>query len=82
MEDTLVHPPKAPAPLQAIPLQAVAALAPISTTAPLAIIQEDSQSARTVGNAVVEDRVLQQLRWIEKLVFVCIFLALYAIMKK
>lgn len=42
MEDTVVHPPKAPAPLQAIPLQAVAAPAPISTAAPLAIIQEDS----------------------------------------
>jgi len=82
MEDTVVHPPKALAPLQAIPLQAVAAPAPISTVAPLAIVQENSQSARIVGNAVVEDRVLQQLRWIEKLVFVCIFLALYAIMKK
>jgi hypothetical protein len=60
----------------------VPAPAPISTAAPLAIVQEDSQPARVVGNAVVEDRVLQQLRWIEKLVFMCIFLALYAIMKK
>ena len=82
MEDTVVQPPTAPAPLQAIPLQAVAAPAPISTVAPLAIIQEESQPARVVGNAVVEDRVIQQLRWIEKLVFICIFLALYAIMKK
>jgi hypothetical protein len=82
MEDTVVHSPTTPAPLQAIPLQAVPAPAPISTAAPLAIVQEDSQPARVVGNAVVEDRVLQQLRWIEKLVFVCIFLALYAIMKK
>jgi len=30
----------------------------------------------------VQDRVMQQLKWIEKLVFVAIFLALYAIMKK
>ena len=82
MEDTVVQPPTAPAPLQAIPLQAVAAPAPISTVAPLAIIQEDSQPARVVGNAVVEDRVVQQLRWIEKLMFVCIFLTLYDIMKK
>jgi hypothetical protein len=42
MEDTVVHSPTAPAPLQAIPLQAVAALAPISTAAPIAIVQEDS----------------------------------------
>ena len=82
MEDTVVQPPTAPAPLQAIPLQAVAAPAPISTVAPLAIIQEHSQPARVVGNAVVEDRVVQQLRWIEKLMFVCIFLTLYDIMKK
>ena len=82
MEDTVVQPPTAPAPLQAIPLQAVAAPAPISTVAHLAIIQEDSQPARVVGNAVVEDRVVQQLRWIEKLMFVCIFLTLYDIMKK
>jgi len=30
----------------------------------------------------VQDRVMQQLKWIKKLVFVVIFLVLYAIMNK
>ena len=81
MEDTEVQTPAAPA-----PLQAVAQPGCFPTTAPLAIIQEGSQVVGVVGNAQVENRidngVLQQLRWIEKMVYVCIFLALYAILKK
>ena len=73
----------APTPLQAVPLQAVAPPGGFPTAAPLAIIQEGSQAA---GVAQVENRidnrVLQQLRWIEKMVYVCIFLALHAILKK
>ena len=83
MEDTKVQTPTAPTPLQPIPLQAVAPPSGFPTVAPLAIIQEGSQAA---GVAQVENRidnrVLQQLRWIEKMVYVCIFLALYAILKK
>jgi hypothetical protein len=46
-------------------------------------IQQDLQASVAMqGNRVAEDGVIQQLRWIEKLVFVCIFLALYAIFKK
>ena len=52
--------------------------AAISTPTPMALIQECGQA----GGVVVQDRVMQQLTWIEKLVFVAIFLALYAIMKK
>ena len=78
MEDTEVQTPIAPA-----PLQVVAPPSGFLTAAPLAINQKDSQSA---GVAQVENRidnrVLQQLRWIEKMVYVCIFLALYAILKK
>ena len=83
MEDTEVQTPTAPAPLQVVPLQAVAPPGGFPIVAPLAIIQEGSQTA---GVAQVENRidnrVLQQLRWIEKMVYVCIFLALYAILKK
>ena len=83
MEDTEVQTPIAPAPLQAVLLQAVAPPGGFSTIAPLAIIQEGSQAT---GVAQVENRIdnriLQQLRWIEKMVYVCIFLALYAILKK
>jgi hypothetical protein len=43
----------------------------------MALIQEGGQAG-----GEVQDRVMQQFRWIEKLVFVAIFLALYAIMKK
>ena len=50
----------------------------ILTPTPMALIQEGGQA----GGGVVQDRVMQQLRWIDKLVFVAIFLALYAIMKK
>ena len=52
--------------------------AAIPTPTPMALIQEGGQT----GGGVVQDKVMQQLRWIEKLVFVAIFLALYAIMKK
>ena len=83
MEDTEVQTPTAPTPLQPVPLQAVAPPSGFPTVAPLAIIQEGSQAA---GVAQVENRidnrVLQQLRQIEKMVYVCIFLALYAILKK
>jgi len=65
-------------PLSHVPLQAVPAPAAIPTPTPMALIQEGGQA----GGVVVQDRVMQQLRWIEKLVFVAIFLALYAIMKK
>ena len=86
MEDTEVQTPTTHAPLQAVPLQAVAPPGGFPTTAPLAIIQEGSQAIGVVGNAQVENMidngVLQQLRWIEKMVYVCIFLALYAILKK
>jgi len=34
------------------------------------------------GRRMVEERILEQLKWIEKLVFVCIMHVLYAIMKK
>ena len=78
MEDTKVQIPTAPA-----PPQAVAPPSGFPTAAPLAIIQEGSQAT---GVAQVENRIdnriLQQLRWIEKMVYVCIFLALYAILKK
>lgn len=75
------------APISPVPLHAVAALAAMQavvappTTTSMAIIQEGSPAA----GGVVEDRVervMQQLKWIEKLVFVSIFLALYAIIKK
>ena len=86
MEDTEVQTPTAPAPLQAVPLQAVAPPSGFPTAAPLDIIQEGSQAAGVVGNAQVKNRInnriLQQLRWIENIVYVCIFLALYAILKK
>ena len=44
MEDTEVQTPIAPAPLQAVLLQAVAPPGGFSTIAPLAIIQEGSQA--------------------------------------
>ena len=86
MEDTKVQTPTTPTPLQVVPLQAVAPPGGFPTAAPLAIIQEGSHAAGVVGNAQVENRIdnriLQQLRWIEKMVYVYIFLALYAILKK
>ena len=85
MEDTEVQTPTAPAPIHAVPLQALAAPGAFPTASPLAIIQEGSQAAGVVGNAQVDNAhntVLQQLRWIEKMVYVCMFLALYAILKK
>lgn len=71
------------APMAPVPLQAIPAPAPATIPAPasLGVIQEGPQAAPAVGNRVVEDRVMQQLRWLERLVFVCIFLALYAVMK-
>jgi hypothetical protein len=82
MEDTKVQTPIAFALIHAVPLQAVAAPGGFPTAAPLAIIQEGSQATGVVGNAQVDNRVLQQLRWIEKMIYVCMFLALYAIFKK
>lgn len=80
MMDSGMQSPTAPDPLQAVPLQAVA------PPDPLSMYQHGSNGAGVVGNAVVENRgdnrVMQQLRWLEKMVYVCIFLALYAIMKK
>ena len=64
--------------LSPVPLQAVPAAAAIPTPTPMALIQEGGQT----GGGVVQDKVMQQLRWIEKLVFVAIFLALYAILKQ
>ena len=83
MEDTKVQTPTTPTPLQVVPLQAVAPPGGFPTAAPLAIIQEGSQAARVaqVENRI-DNRVLQQLRWIAKMVYVCIFFALYAILKK
>ncbi|KAG2538177.1 hypothetical protein PVAP13_9NG839714 [Panicum virgatum] len=34
------------------------------------------------GRRIVEERIFEQLKWIGKLVFVCIMLVLYAILKK
>jgi hypothetical protein len=81
MVDFEVQTQTTPAPLHAVPLQAV-----IPGADQVAMYQEGSQAVGVVGNAVVENRgdnrVMQQLRWIEKLIYVCIFMALYAIMKK
>jgi hypothetical protein len=75
---------------QPIPLQAVAAGAgvPLQATAvgaaipPTPAIMQQGSRATQAGGGLVQDRVEVQLKWIEKLLFVCIFLALYAIMKK
>lgn len=83
--DTEVQSPAAPAPIHAVPLQAVPAPGGFSAAAPLAIIQEGAHPAGGVGNAAVDNgdnRVMQQLRWIEKMVYFCMFLALYAIFRK
>lgn len=61
--------------LEPVPLQAVAPPGAIQAANPMAIYQEGVQNR-------VENRVEQQLGWIEKLVYVCIVLALYAIFKK
>ena len=83
-ESSVQTPPMSPVPLQTVPAPAA-----IPTSTPLVAIQEVSQASGAMegnrvgeSNRVVEDGVIQQLRWIEKLVFVCIFLALYAIFKK
>jgi hypothetical protein len=34
------------------------------------------------GRRMVEEKIFEQLKWIKKLVFVCIMLVLYAILKK
>jgi hypothetical protein len=68
-------------PVAPVGMQAVAA-APTASSAPVANMNEASLAT---GRGEVQDRadgVMQQLKWIEKLVFVAIFLALYAIMKK
>lgn len=62
-------------------MQAVAA-APTAASAQLDNINQASQAAAIGGVQDRGDGVMQQLKWIEKLVFVVIFLALYAIMKK
>ena len=48
------------------------AAAAIPTPTPMALIQEGGQA----GGVVVQDRVMERLRWIEKLIFVAIFLAM------
>jgi len=68
--------------IQAVPLQAVAAPGGFPTAPPLAILQEGSQAAVVEGHAPMDKRVQQQLRRIEKLVYLCLVLALYAIFKK
>ena len=78
MGETSIQKVAPTATLSPIPLQAVPVVAAIPTPTPMALIQEGGQA----GGVVVQDRVMHQLRWIEKLVFVAIFLALYAIMKK
>ena len=55
---------------------------------PVAVAEEDvAPRARPIlvdshGRRMVEERILEQLKWIEKLVFVCIMLVLYVIMNK
>jgi hypothetical protein len=72
-----------PVPLQALPAPVAPLQAVPAPIAPMGTIQQDLQASVAMQrNRVVEDGVIQQLRWIEKLVFVCIFLALYAIFKK
>ena len=78
MGETSIQKVAPTATLSPVPLQVVPAAAAIPTPTPMALIQECGQA----GGVVVQDRVMQQLTWIEKLVFVAIFLALYAIMKK
>uniref|UniRef100_A0A0E0JIQ3 Uncharacterized protein n=1 Tax=Oryza punctata TaxID=4537 RepID=A0A0E0JIQ3_ORYPU len=82
MLDIGVQTPHAPAAIHVVPLQAVVAPGGFPTAPPLAIMQEGSQAARVIGNAQVDNRVMQQLKWHEKMVYVCIFLAMYAIFKK
>jgi hypothetical protein len=82
MRDIEVQTTTVPAPIHAVPPQAVAPTAGFPTACPLVTIQEGSQTAGGVGNAQVDNKVLQQLRWIEKMVYVCMFLPLYAIFKK
>ncbi|BAD87777.1 hypothetical protein [Oryza sativa Japonica Group] len=69
MVDSAVHALHAPASMHAVPIQAVAPPGAFPTTL-------------TGGNAQVDNRVMQQIKWLEKLVYVCIFLAMYAIFKK
>nr|BAD19473.1 hypothetical protein [Oryza sativa Japonica Group]BAD19583.1 hypothetical protein [Oryza sativa Japonica Group] len=73
MVDTGVQTPHAPAPIHTVPLQAVAPPGGFPTT-PLPIRQDQATG--------VDIRVMQQLKWLEKMVYVCIFLTLYAIFKK
>jgi hypothetical protein len=80
MDANVVQTPIAAAPGYAVPMQALPP--PAAHAPPLAIIQQDANPARVQGNGAEGDRVWQQLRWIEKLVFVSIFLALFAIFKK
>ena len=78
MGETSIQKVAPTATLSPVPLQAVPAAAAIPTPTSIALIQEGDHA----GGVVVQDRVMQQHRWIEKLVFIAIFLALYAIMKK
>ena len=73
-----------PLPIQAMDLvamQAVAA-APTAASAQVANMNEAFQAAGRGGVQDRADGVMQQLKWIEKLVYLAIFLAMYAIMKK
>jgi hypothetical protein len=74
-ESSVQTPPMSPVPLQAVSAPA----APLQVMpAPAAIPTSTQASGAVKGNRLGEGN----RRWTEKLVFVCIFLALYAIFKK
>jgi hypothetical protein len=64
-----------------VAMQAVAA-APTAIPAQVANRNEGHQAAGRGGVQDREDAVMQQLKWIEKLVYLALFLAVYAIMNK
>uniref|UniRef100_A0A0E0M9Q7 Uncharacterized protein n=1 Tax=Oryza punctata TaxID=4537 RepID=A0A0E0M9Q7_ORYPU len=65
--DIGVQTPHAPTAIHAVPLQAVATPGGFPTTPPLAIMQEGSQAAGATGNEQEYNRVMQQLKWLEKM---------------
>uniref|UniRef100_A0A0D9VFE6 Uncharacterized protein n=1 Tax=Leersia perrieri TaxID=77586 RepID=A0A0D9VFE6_9ORYZ len=83
MADNGFESSNAPA-IHAVPIKVVAPSAP-----PMAMMQENPlasappmAAAGVVGNAQVDNRVMQQPKWLEKMVYVCIILTIYAIFKK
>ncbi|PUZ67827.1 hypothetical protein GQ55_3G465200 [Panicum hallii var. hallii] len=61
---------------------------PVHPVLPL-VPQTEADAPRAVaeqgeghGRRMVEEKIFEQLKWIKKLVFVCIMLVLYAILKK